>query len=388
MPSPSSNKAIIAAAGSGKTEEIVTMALAVPPDEGVLITTYTDNGATEIRNRIVSKVGLVPSNIRVIPWLTFLIRHGVKPYQSPAVGINQVSGLHFDKRFGFPKKVDVQKYYLDKSSKVYRDFLSEFACLLNEQSGGAVVARIATIFAHIFYDEIQDISGRDFEFLELLMDSPANVTVVGDPRQGTFSTTQSRTNRGQTKSEVTKWLENLHAKNKLDLVFMNHSHRCRPEICSFSDALYPDFGETESRNVTGTLHDGVFLVRTAHVTAYILEHQPQVLVWNKTSETFGARARNMGDVKGLTYERVLINPTVPMTRYLQNGADLAKESRAKFYVGLTRARQSVVIVLDTPGSSTLTYWEPSPEPTVPPTSVALDLSWVAVIIKDIWGPKA
>lgn len=336
------------------------MALAVPPDEGVLITTYTDNGATEIRNRIVSKVGFVPSNIRVIPWLTFLIRHGVKPYQNPAVGINQVSGLHFEKRFGFPRKADVQKYYLDSASRVYRDFLSEFACLLNEQAGGAVVARIATIFPHIFYDEIQDISGRDFEFLELLMDSPATVTVVGDPRQGTFSTTQSRTNRGLTKSEVTKWLEELHAKKKVDLVSMNYSHRCRPEICSFSDALYPDREQTESRNVIATAHDGVFLVRTADVAAYIQEHQPQLLVWNKNSETFGASARNMGDVKGLTYERVLINPTGPMALFVQKGTDLAKESRAKFYVGVTRARQSVAIVLDTAGSSELAYWEPWP----------------------------
>lgn len=45
--------------------------------------------------------------------------------------------------------------------------------------------------------------------------------------------------------------------------------------------------------------------------------------------------------------------------FIQKGADLAKDSRAKFYVGVTRARQSVAIVLDAPGSSELTYWEPS-----------------------------
>jgi DNA helicase-2/ATP-dependent DNA helicase PcrA len=358
MPSPSLNKAIIAAAGSGKTEEIVTLALSVPSDEGVLITTYTDNGATEIRNRIVSKVGMIPANIRVTPWLTFLIRHGVKPYQNPILGINQVAGLHFKPRLGFPKKADVEKYYLDSASRIYRDYLSEFAYLLNERSAGAVVARIATIFPHIFYDEIQDISGRDFEFLELLMDSAATVTMVGDPRQGTFSTTQSRTNRGLTKSEVTKWLEGLQAKKKLQIEAMNHSHRCRPEICSFSDALYPDLDQTESRNSITTNHDGVFLVRTNDVAAYIQEHQPQLLVWNKNSETFGVSARNMGDVKGLTYNRVLINPTVPISLYLQKGADLAKESRAKFYVGVTRARQSVAIVLDKPGASDLPYWAP------------------------------
>ncbi|MBH0109363.1 UvrD-helicase domain-containing protein [Salinibacterium sp. NG22] len=356
MPSSSLNNAIVAAAGSGKTEEIVTRALALPPEEGILITTYTSNGAAEIRNRIISKTGVVPPNIRVIPWLTFLIRHGIKPYQSEAVDINQVSGLHFDRRLGYPRKTDVRRYYLDSASKVYRDYLAEFACLLNDKSNGAVVKRIAAIFPHIFYDEIQDISGRDFEFIELLMDSTSSVTVVGDPRQGTFSTTQSRTNKGMTKSDVVNWVEKLEASNKIKVYLMTHSYRCRPEICDLADALYPDLAKTESRNPSSTIHDGVFLVRTEDVSTYLRKHDPQVLVWDKRSETFGANARNMGEVKGLTFERVLINPTAPISKYLQKGSDLAAGSRAKFYVGVTRARQSVGIILDLPGRSDLPVW--------------------------------
>lgn len=358
MPSPSSNNAIVASAGSGKTEEIVLRALAIAPNERVLMTTFTDNGAKEIRARLVMKTGRIPSNIEVIPWLTLLLKHGVRPYQNPIVGVNTVSGLHFERRLGFPRKANVRAYYLDRSGNAYRDYLAEFAILLNTESRGAVIKRLADIFDHLFYDEIQDISGRDFEFLELLMASSVSVTVVGDPRQGTFSTTQSRTNRGMTKSKVLKWISGLEKRGTLEVEIQDHSMRCNQYICDFSDSLYPELAATQSRNEVKTGHDGVFLLRTADVEAYASLHEPQLLVWSSKSRSFGLTPRNMGDSKGQTFDRVVISPTVPMEKYLQSGAVLVPEALAKFYVAVTRARYSVAVVLDRPGSSQLPYWAP------------------------------
>jgi DNA helicase II / ATP-dependent DNA helicase PcrA len=356
MPSPSSNKAIIASAGSGKTEEIVVRALAVPTTERVLLTTYTDNGANEIRARLTTKSGRIPSNIEVLPWLTFLLNHGVRPYQHPLVGTNEVTGLHFERRQGFPKKSDARTYYLDRSGNAYRDYLAEFAVMLDAESGGAVVERISQIYHHIFYDEVQDISGRDFEFLELLMASQVSVTVVGDPRQGTFSTTQSRTNRGLTKSAVMKWVGGLEDRKVLEIEIHDYSMRCNQHICDFADDLYPELPRTQSRNTLATAHDGVFLLKSEDVAQYVSAHAPQLLVWNRRSESFGLHARNMGDSKGLTFDRVLISPTATMEKFLQSGAPLAPEALAKFYVAVTRARHSVAIVLEHAGSSTLQYW--------------------------------
>jgi len=354
----SSNKIIVASAGSGKTEEIVNSALAVSTSERVLMTTYTDNGAREIRERIQSKVGFIPANIEVVTWFSVLLKHGVKPYQNDVVGVNIVRGLHFEKRLGFPKKTDIQPYFLDGSSNVYRDYLSEFALLVNERSNGAMMERFSQIFSHFYFDEIQDISGRDFEILELLLKSTVSVTLVGDPRQGTFSTTQSRTNRGQTKSHIMKWVSRLETAGLVDVEVQNHSNRCGQPICDFADALYPDHAATESRNEVRTTHDGVVFVRVADVSAYVSAFSPQLLVWNARSEKFGLRSRNMGEVKGLTFERVLINPTGTILRYMQKGDALAEETRAKFYVAITRARQSVAIVVDKPGQSSLLYWQP------------------------------
>jgi DNA helicase-2/ATP-dependent DNA helicase PcrA len=56
---------------------------------------------------------------------------------------------------------------------------------------------------------------------------------------------------------------------------------------------------------------------------------------------------NYGASKGLSFDRVLILPTVKIKEYLKNG-DLGniESVKAKFYVALTRARFSVGIVCD------------------------------------------
>ena len=74
------NRLIIAAAGSGKTTFLVNEALK-NTKERVLITTYTEANEAEIRNKIIQKKKCIPSNITVQTWFSFLLQHGVRPYQ-------------------------------------------------------------------------------------------------------------------------------------------------------------------------------------------------------------------------------------------------------------------------------------------------------------------
>lgn len=56
---------------------------------------------------------------------------------------------------------------------------------------------------------------------------------------------------------------------------------------------------------------------------------------------------NFGNSKGITYDRVLIYPTLEMKKWLKDNNYILKDiTRAKFYVGITRARYSVGIVLN------------------------------------------
>ena len=74
----SKNKLIIAAAGSGKTTYLIEQAKKIK-DGNVLITTYTEANKAEIRNKFN---GCIPSNVTIQTWFSFLLQHGVRPYQS------------------------------------------------------------------------------------------------------------------------------------------------------------------------------------------------------------------------------------------------------------------------------------------------------------------
>jgi DNA helicase-2/ATP-dependent DNA helicase PcrA len=54
---------------------------------------------------------------------------------------------------------------------------------------------------------------------------------------------------------------------------------------------------------------------------------------------------NFGEAKGLSFDRVLIYPHRPATKWLRTGDPKhIKGSNTKLYVGITRARQSVAFV--------------------------------------------
>lgn len=55
---------------------------------------------------------------------------------------------------------------------------------------------------------------------------------------------------------------------------------------------------------------------------------------------------NIGQVKGLTYDRVIIYPTQPMLDLISTGKVMAEKSACSFYVAFTRARVSVAIIVD------------------------------------------
>ncbi|GAA1344301.1 UvrD-helicase domain-containing protein [Arthrobacter roseus] len=354
-----SGRIIVAAAGSGKTEAIVTAALAKPISERVIITTYTTDNLSEIRQRIISKAGAVPPNITLLGWFSFLIKHGIKPFQFPTFKTNFIDGLHFARREGFPRKTDVHKYYVNPRGAVYRDFAAELALLLDTRSQGDVFRRIASIFEHILIDEVQDMSARDFEFIEGLLTSGAAITMVGDPRQGTFSTTNARANKKLTKSNVGEWFELLEKKQFATVKPYAHSYRCNQTICDYGDFIYEGrgFAPTESRQAEVTEHDGVYIVHPNDAVEYAKSFSTMALrYWVKTP-TGSIPAKNFGEVKGLTFKRVLIFPTTGIGDFVRSQKELKADTQAKFYVAVTRAQHSVGIVLDSPGASGLPMWK-------------------------------
>ncbi|MFJ7189700.1 UvrD-helicase domain-containing protein [Streptomyces bacillaris] len=206
-----------------------------------------------------------------------------------------------------------------------------------------VVDRLSRMYDHIFIDEIQDMAGYDLELLDLLMNSPIAVTVVGDPRQATFATNNATKNKKYKGSGIVDWLA-----KRADLCQVENrveSYRCNQDICDFADDLYPDLARTVSKNTEATGHDGIFAIKRADVPAYAEQYTPAVLRHNKNSDTCGLEAMNMGTSKGSTFDRVLIFPTAPMVKYYRTRDCTQAGDRAKLYVAVTRAKYSATFVL-------------------------------------------
>jgi len=68
---------------------------------------------------------------------------------------------------------------------------------------------------------------------------------------------------------------------------------------------------------------------------------------------------NFGDSKGLGRERVLILPTGAIEAFIKKGKALTEPQAARFYVAVTRAQQSVAIVMPDAGGSSFPFWERS-----------------------------
>ena len=345
------NKLKVAAAGSGKTTHLVEEALKIN-NENVLITTFTNNNEEEIKKKIISTKGCIPSNIIVLPWYSFLLQHGARPYQGVffqhrITGINLVSGRSAK---GI-KESDVEKFYFDQGHRSYPDKLPKFVLKCNKQTNGRVIDRISKIFPHIFIDEFQDLAGYDLDVLKLFFDSPSNILLVGDPRQSVYSTNQSGRYGKYRGTDILNFFEKEVENIDIDKESFKKNHRSDVAICNFSNELFREYSNTTSEQNEETGHDGVFLIRESDIDHYLNKYANCMQLFFKNSDVIGKKLRNehqsmtFGKAKGLSFDRVLIFPTRGIINWLvDHGVDLPMGTRCKFYVAVTRARYSVAIV--------------------------------------------
>jgi superfamily I DNA/RNA helicase len=306
---------IIASAGSGKTRELIEYALSAT-GKRILLTTYTNRNIAQIVKRIFARRGLVPPNIRIETWFTFLLREAIKPYQTAITEPFYIRSINFetDKPRYTPKKKP-KRYYLDAGQNVYRDYVSDLACYLNEETDNSAIRRLENMFDVVLVDELQDLVGYDLEFIELLIESNMELIAVGDPCQFTYATNRSRKNRKYRGFGLYEWVEKHERLGNVQLVNMDWSHRCNQAICDFSDSLFPEIPKTKSKNSVITGHDGIFLVAKCDLREYVSEFHPMALRWSRNKKVpndLQLSVANIGESKGETFDRVVIFPTNPM----------------------------------------------------------------------------
>ena len=366
----SKNKLIIAAAGSGKTTYLIQKALEIK-DRNVLITTYTEANAEEIYKKLIKKLGYIPKNITILTWFSFLLQFGVRPYQS---ALNKEL---FDRKIGFylaengstttykgtdgktyswSKTNDFYQYFFTSKNdlKICSDTIADFVVTANQKTNGEIINRISRIYPNIFIDEVQDLAGWELEIIKLLFESNSNVLLVGDPRQVTYLTHHSPKYKKYRDGKIQDFLKDKCKKDsyEIDTTTLKNTHRNNKPICEFSAQLYPCYEKCEPCSCPECRNyqegsEGVFVVREADIGHYCNKFKPVIL---RRSNAV-APEWNFGKSKGLSFDRVLIYPTKSgnnnMISWLKDRRiELTNETRAKFYVAVTRARYSVGIVYD------------------------------------------
>ncbi len=344
----SDNRIILASAGSRKTTYLVDEAFALSAKR-ILITTFTNQNADQLRKYFYQKYGCIPPTVTILPWFTFLLSHCVRPYQHFKYDKHRIDKLILSEGISarYKAESDDKHYLLDKRT-IYSDKLSKFSIKCNELSSGLVIDRLESLFDLLFVDEVQDFSGEDLDLLQVFLASKIRLTCVGDPRQSTFSTNNSRKNSRFKGFEIEKKFRGWERKGLCTISSRTDCYRSVQSICDFGDRLYPSMANTVSKNMETVDHLGIFCISKKEAIAYHQTFSPQSLCWNILSNTLGLDAINFGLSKGSTFDRVLIFPTKEIENYLQTGnpENLKDGTKAKLYVAITRAKFSVTFVYE------------------------------------------
>lgn len=360
------NKLILACAGAGKTHRIIQESVNTCANGGkILVITYTQNNQQEIRKRFTELNSGPNKNFRVKGLFSFLLEDIVRPYQRcifpqriTNINPNHEGDPHKRKGLnirGTGEKTEQggynSRHFLTPCrTKAHTTYLSKLACRIIQESNKKPVARIEKIYSKIYFDEVQDLVGWDYEVIKHLAKSQRiQITCVGDFRQTIYQTAIT-SKRPKTNVQKQKSFQDL----GFEFEPMYESRRSIQQICDFADTVYANNGFEPTKSLVDEIpeqfqdHVGIYLVKRNRVEDYLKSYEPMQLRWSATAK-FNPNypVMNFGKSKGMTFDRVLIYPTNPIENWIRdNDFELTDDARAKLYVAITRARYSVGIVMD------------------------------------------
>lgn len=99
--------------------------------------------------------------------------------------------------YGFINKhrIGQKARYMTSGRNITANEAAELVVQLNTRSNGQVIKRLEKIYATVFFDEVQDLSGYDLEIIRLIAASSIDLVCVGDPKQATFKTNNGQKNK-------------------------------------------------------------------------------------------------------------------------------------------------------------------------------------------------
>lgn len=338
---------VIAAAGSGKTWGLCNHAIKNLTDKKILLITYTNQGKRALEEELKKQnKGVLHSKIRIMTWYTFLLLECIKPYQSYIVKYNSIRTISFDESYGQVNYYPAGNYrrYITNENNIRSNQASELAYYLNDTSNGKVISRLEEVYSYIYIDEVQDLSGWDLDLVRILLSSNLGVYLVGDPKQSTYKTNTSTKNKNKSGRKLLEFFVDLIDDNKLILKTSNQTNRFNKDIAKFVNLIDPLEPFVQSEMLCSDEYDGVFIIDRKNINHYLKLFNPQCLRYDRRTVVESANVMNYGVVKGRTFDRVVIYPNGKFKDFILKNTKLG--SPEKYYIAATRARKSVVFVID------------------------------------------
>lgn len=330
-------KIILAVAGAGKTTYIIDNIC--KGTNRVLIVTYTEANYENIVRKIKSNNdGIIPKNISIFTYFKFLYGFCYKPFLSDEI---QARGINYESNKNKYAKSNRLDYYLDSQNRLYSNRMA----YLFDKDGilPDIKKRIQKYFDYFVLDEVQDISGRDFNFLEQIIDTDINLLFVGDFYQHTFSTSADGNVNCSLYDDYGTYVKRFSKKHVVvDNTTLIKSWRCGEQVCEF---VRNNLGIEiySNKGVTGEV---IFLDDADKIKRVWNDLDIIKLHYQKASK-YGKMHKNWGETKGEDcYDDicVLLNKKT-MDLYKKNNLlDLPATTKNKLYVALTRARGNVYLI--------------------------------------------
>lgn len=371
------NTVVFAAAGNGKTYSLCSEAkkIASESKKEVLIISYTNEGKAAIENEYKKQnFGVVDKKVIIKTWYSFVLSDLIKPFQCKL----DLKYKKFKQEFDFPlpehyvksiafyetEKVERYygqnhvQYYINSVGDLHKDNVGALACKCISDSNNAVIIRLEKIYSHILIDELQDYAGWDLEIFRLLFMSAINICCVGDYKQSTFRTNNSQKNKQYRDENIKAYFCGLEKKRICKIEYSNKTRRFNQEICDFVNTIHNDkdcMVVPVSDLEEGVTSKGVYIIDNSYASIYCNYFKPTILRYERTSKIefeHNCRVFNYGNSKGATFERVVIIPVSTVIPFIkQKKPIVSSQTRAKFYVACTRAKYSIVFVMNNPSEN-------------------------------------
>lgn len=218
---------ILAVAGSGKTTYLIKK---IDTEHRFLIVTYTDNNCAHLRKSIINRFGYEPHNITLLTYFQFLIRVCYRPFLKDTISAKGITFKMPDKKT-LKYKRDSLMFFMTAGHFLYH---SRIAKLCQDRCAEFIRGRIEKYYDYFMIDEVQDLGGHDFNFVQAIVPQKTVCLFVGDFYQHTYNTSMD----GNTNSKIyDKYAAYKKLWEKIGFIVdeqtLSNSYRCSPTICSF-----------------------------------------------------------------------------------------------------------------------------------------------------------